>query len=146
MTRALRALRIASGLAALTLSLAAVAQAPIVYPAKGQSAAQQQKDDGECYAWAKSNTGIDPVAVAQAPAPGPGGRRVAGAAKGAIVGGLVTGGDSHGATAGAVVGTMAGGSKARQQQQGQAQASQQAMSTFYRAYGACMEGRNYTLK
>lgn len=49
---------------------AAMAQnKPIPYPAKGQSAAQQQKDDGQCYAWAKSQTGIDPAAVAAQPPP-----------------------------------------------------------------------------
>jgi len=35
----------------------------IVFPAKGQTADQQNKDEGECYAWAKQQTGIDPVAV-----------------------------------------------------------------------------------
>jgi hypothetical protein len=49
---------------------------------------------------------------------------------------------------------MAGGAKARQQKQAQAQAAQQqsaqqkqqAMTTFYKGYGACMEGRGYTVK
>ena len=41
-----------------------LAQQPIVYPAKGQSPEQQQKDDGECYVWAKSNTGVDPATLA----------------------------------------------------------------------------------
>jgi hypothetical protein len=54
------------------------------------------------------------------------------------------------AEAGAVVGTMSGGRRARQQQAAQnqqAQAQQQgAMQTYYRAYGACMEGRGYTIK
>jgi hypothetical protein len=52
---------------ALTASLAvmgfAIGQAqakPIVYPSKGQSPQQQQKDEGECYVWAKNSTGIDP--------------------------------------------------------------------------------------
>jgi len=94
-------LRISVGIAALALSITAMAQKPIIYPAKSQTPAQQQKDDGECYTWAKGNTGIDPAAApASAPAPTapppPGGQRVAGAAKGAIVGGLVTGGDSRG--------------------------------------------------
>ena len=134
---------------------------PVIYPAKGQSASQQQKDEGECNTWAKGNTGVDPAAIAaapppSAPAPAPGGQRIAGAAKGAIVGGLVTGGDDSGAKAGAAVGAMAGGAKARQQQRAQAQAQQQAqqqqaqaqqkLDTFYKAFGACMEGRGYTVK
>jgi hypothetical protein len=146
---------------ALIAALAAVflvaghAQAakPITYPAKGQNAQQQQKDDGECYAWAKSNTGIDPAAAASAPPPpsGPavgGGERARGAVRGAAVGGIVDGGD--GARTGAAVGVVAGGARARQNQKAQqasAQSQQQgSMDTFYRAYGACMEGRGYTIK
>ncbi|HUH94916.1 MAG TPA: hypothetical protein VL742_17445 [Casimicrobiaceae bacterium] len=128
----------------------ASAQKPSVYPAKGQSAQQKQKDDKECVAWAKKDTGIDPVAASQ-PAPqktGPavgGGERLKGAAGGAIIGGIA--GD---AGAGAAVGTVVGGAKARQNQRAQneqaQQQQQQALNTYYRAYGACMEGRGYTIK
>jgi hypothetical protein len=139
--------------AALLVAGHAQAAKPIAYPAKGQSAQQQKKDDGECYAWAKSNTGIDPAAVAAAPPPasGPavgGGERAKGAVRGAAVGGIVDGGD--GARTGAAVGVVAGGARARQNQKAQqasAQSQQQgAMDTFYRAYGACMSGRGYTIK
>jgi type II secretory pathway pseudopilin PulG len=45
---------------------------------------------------------------------------------------------------------MAGGRRARQQQAAQnqqAQAQQQSLiQTYYRAYGACLEGRGYTIK
>jgi len=64
-----RITRISLGIAAVALSLAALAQKPVIYPAKGQSAAQQQKDDGECYTWAKGNTGIDPTKQAAAAQP-----------------------------------------------------------------------------
>src|SRR5262245_15355725 len=37
-----------------------------VYPGSGQDAAQQSKDENECYSWARQQTGIDPTA---APAP-----------------------------------------------------------------------------
>ena len=132
---------------------AAYAAKPVIYPAKGQSAQQQQADDGQCYSWAKGNTGIDPAAVASAPPPpsGPavgGGERARGAVRGAAVGAIVDGGD--GARTGAAVGVAAGGARARQNQranQAAAQSSQQgAMDTFYRAYGACMEGRGYSVK
>ena len=124
---------------------------PVVYPAKGQSAAQQKKDDGECYTWAKSSTGIDPAAVAAAPPPpppGPTGDRAKGAARGAIVGGAV--GGHEGAQAGAAVGVVAGGAKSRQKQAASAQAAegqkQGTIDTFNRAKAACMEGRGYTIK
>ena len=41
-------------------------QQPVVYPAKGQSPQQQKNDEGQCYSWARSNTGIDPVAAIRA--------------------------------------------------------------------------------
>jgi hypothetical protein len=137
---------------------AALARKPIVYPARGRNARQQQKDDGECLAWAKKDTGID-LASASAPAakptgPAVGGReRVRGAARGAV-GGAVIGGIAGDAGTGAGVGaaavTMAGGAKARQNQKAQnPQAQQQqpqAVNTYYKAYGACMEGRGYTVK
>jgi len=128
----------------------AIAQKPTVYPAKKQTAQQQKKDDGECRAWAKQDTGIDPVAASQ-PAPqktGPavgGGERLKGAAGGAVIGGIA--GD---AGAGAAVGTVVGGAKARRNQQAQNQQAQQqqqqTLATYYKAYGACMEGRGYTVK
>ena len=31
-----------------------------VFPSNGQDAAQQSKDEGECYSWAVTNTGTDP--------------------------------------------------------------------------------------
>jgi hypothetical protein len=138
---------------------AAAAQQPIVYPAKGQSAQQQKKDDAECYAWAKQTTGIDPAVVASSPPPqdtGPatgGGQRVRGAARGALGGaaiGAIAGDAGQGAGVGAVVGTMAGGRQARQQQAAQNQQSvaqhQDLINTHYRASSACMEGRGYTIK
>ena len=133
----------------------AFAQKPIVYPAKGQSAEQQKKDDGQCFTWAKQNTGIDPAA-ASAPPPqqsSGGGERLRGAARGAVGGAVIGGiaGDAGtGAGVGAAAGTMAGGARARQNkaasnQQAQQQ-KQETLNTYYRAYGACMEGRGYTIK
>jgi YMGG-like Gly-zipper len=131
---------------------------PIAYPAKGQSQQQQQKDDGACYSWAKSNTGVDPAAMSSAPpAPsGPavgGGERVQGAARGAAGGaviGAIAGDAGKGAAIGAATGTMVGGSRARQNRraaEASAQSqSQGSMDTYNRAYAACMEGRGYTIK
>ena len=109
------------GVALAAFATGAVAQKPAVYPAKKQTAQQQQKDDGECLAWAKKDTGIDPAAASQ-PAPqktGPavgGGERLKGAAGGAVIGGIA--GD---AGAGAAVGTVVGGAKARKNQEAQNQ-------------------------
>ena len=130
----------------------------VPYPSKGQSPAQQNKDEGECYAWAKQQTGIDPMAVASAPPPpsGPatgGGERVRGAARGAAGGaavGAIAGDTGKGAAIGAVAGTMAGGRQARQNQAAQQQQAEAAKGAtiqhFNKAFGACMDGRGYTVK
>jgi outer membrane protein with glycine zipper len=159
-----RSSRVRIALATLGVALIGVtppsaeAQRPVVYPAKGQSAEQQQKDQAECDAWAKQTTGIDPVAVATAPPPPQGstvggGQRLGGAARGAAGGaliGAIAGDAGTGAAAGAVVGTMAGGRRARQQQAQQQQSAeaqkQQTINTYYRAFSACLEGRGYAIK
>jgi len=136
-------------------SSAAAAQKPIIYPAKGQTSAQQGNDDSQCLAWAKDNTGIDPAAVAGAPPPQPAphGERVGGAlrgaAGGAVIGEIVDGDSSKGAGVGAAAGVLAGGARARRNHAAQAQQAQSAqaqkLDTYYRAYGACMQGRGYTV-
>jgi hypothetical protein len=154
-------------LAAVCVSLPAAAQNLVIYPAKGQSAEQQSKDEAECQAWAKNNTGVDPVAVANSSAQPPvsaapqqGGQRVRGAARGAAAGaaiGAVAGDAGKGAAVGAVAGTAAGGARKRREaeaanQQAQGQNQQQAadrqakMATFNKAYSACLEGRGYSVK
>ena len=128
------------------------------YPSKGQPAEQQNKDEGECFAWAKQQTGIDPMAVARATTqqPGPaagGGERVRGAARGALGGaaiGAIAGDTGKGAGIGAVVGTMAGGRQARQNKAAKEEQAQNAkagtLQQFNKAFGVCMEGRRYAVK
>jgi len=150
----------AAAAAALLAALpqAAVAQRPIAYPAKGQSQARQDKDEGECHVWAKNKTGVDPAAVASSPAPqetGPavgGGERVRGAARGALGGaaiGAITGDTGKGAGVGAVAGTMVGGHRARQNQAARNESAQQGQAqqvdSYNRAYAACLSGRGYTM-
>jgi len=155
-------IRFAAGVAvavmlAMSTSMVMAQQKPIIYPAKGQSAEQQQKDDGECYVWAKNTTGVDPAAVASAtPATqaAPKGQvakgMTRGAVGGAVIGEVADDNAGGGAAAGAVVGGARSAQKSKQaqaQQQSQAKASQQqAMSTYYRGFGACMEGRGYVIK
>jgi hypothetical protein len=147
-----RSLVLAAAFAAV-FSVAAQAQTarPIAYPAKGQSPDQQAQDDGQCYGWARSHTGVDPSAAAPAQPSGPavgGGERARGAAGGAVIGGLANGSD--GARTGAAIGIVAGGVRARQNQRAQQASAQQhqqgSLDTFYRAYAACMESRGYTVR
>jgi len=134
---------------------------PIIYPSKGQSQEQMEKDKYACYSWAKQQTGFDPMragATAQAPpsSQGPHGERVAGAARGAAVGavtGAIASDAGKGAAAGAAGGAMIGGMRqravARQQadaQQQKAAALGQQQAGYNRAFGACLEGRGYVVK
>jgi hypothetical protein len=130
---------------------AAPAQQLIVYPTRGQTYEQQQADQGACYTWAQQTTGVNPVALAQQgtsspPPPAPGrpvvGGTLGGAAAGAIIGSF-SGNAGKGAGIGALTGLIGGGLVAghRQQtynakQQQQQTQTQQALSTFNRAYSA----------
>lgn len=150
----------------LAVSLAMVAPGlvtgsdAIIYPTQGQDQAQQEQDEYQCYAWAKGQSGFDPMARPTASAPPPQqearqGGVVRGAARGAIVGGIIDGSDGAktGAAAGAAVGGMRRVDQNRRQVQQQAQWEQQQMaeyeagrSTYDRAFAACLEGRGYTVK
>ena len=138
-------LQLAVGTALLTIAFAAPAQKPVAYPAKSQSASQQSKDDGECLAWAKQNTGIDPAKPPQAAAPQPGGQRVKGAAVGAAVGAIGDNDVGEAAAKGAVVGGVAKRNQQRGAQKQAAAQQQQDLGAYYKAYGACMTGRGYTV-
>ena len=142
------------------------AQEPFIYPVKGQSAEQQEKDKHECYSWAKGQTGFDPMQVPTATAPPPEqqaqqggvGRGAArGAATGAIVGQIADDDPGKGAAIGAASGALVGGMRRRDQQAQQQQAQQQwaqqetanyenQRNNYNRAYSACLEGRGYTVK
>ena len=127
-----------------------------IYPNNKQSPEQQQKDEGECYVWAKGQTDFDPANPQQAEAaPAPKKKR-GGVIRGAVVGAAVGEIVDDEAGKGAATGGLLGGTrqarknrKAQQQQQAVAAASQaeldQQRETYNRAFGACMKGRDYTV-
>ena len=142
-----------------------LAQDLIIYPNKGQNQQQLEKDKYECYSWAKQQTGFDPMEVPKATAPPPQqgaqqGGLVRGAARGATVGvaaGAIAGDAGKGAAIGAASGALIGGMRRRDQQRRQEQAQQQwaqeqtaaytqKRNAYNRAFGACLEGRGYTVK
>jgi hypothetical protein len=145
-------LRLTVVAATVALAMSPALAQQYVYPAKGQSAEQQKKDEGQCHAWAVQQTGFDPSKAA-APAAPPTtatgttpGAGVRGAARGAVVGEVV--GDNAGA--GAAAGAAAARAQSRRQNQAQAQQAQQAQSAQQGAYAkaraACLEGRGYSVK
>ena len=138
-------------------AFAQTAPKPIIYPAKGQTAAQQEKDTMECGSWATKQTGYDPVQAArdaqaaaqqaqagqqaaaqnaQAQAGQVGGERAGGAVRGAAAGaivGAVAGDAGKGAAIGATTGVLAGGARQRGKKRAiageQQAATQQAQQT-----------------
>ena len=147
----------------------------VVFPAKGQAADVQGRDEGECYAWSKGQTGIDPMAPAPAPAAAStapttesnrgGGERVRGAARGAaagaIIGEVANDDASDGAAIGATVGVLKGGAERRRNKQQaeeqqvaaekeavaqQQAANQQQRDQFNKGFAACLEAKGYTVK
>jgi hypothetical protein len=147
----------------------------VVFPAQGQTPQQQSQAEGECFAWAKGQTGVDPMAPAPAPTPAAapaeqaasaqGGQRVRGAARGAaagaVIGEVVDNDAGDGAAVGATVGVLKGGAEARRQkQQAQQQSQQQAqqntqeqqaaqqqqLDLFKKGFSACLEPKGYTVK
>lgn len=152
-----RALGLVLALTAIGWGVDAVAQqAPFVYPAQGQSVDEQAADEGQCRSFAQQQTGFNP---SQGPAyyssGSSGGEMVGGAARGAAlgaIGGAIGGNAGKGAAIGAGVGAAGGlmrrGQKRRSadnaNQQAQAQYNQN-LSNYHRAFGACMQGRGYTV-
>jgi hypothetical protein len=135
---------------AVTASSAFGQGEPIVYPNKGQNQKQIEKDRFECYGWAKQRTGFDPIKPppTQVQQGGGSGGAARGAATGAAVG-AISGDAGKGAATGAVIGGIRGRAKAKQAamvQQQQAAAVDAKKGEYNRAYAACLEGRNYTVK
>jgi hypothetical protein len=141
-----------------------------VYPAKGQTDQQLDRDRYECHGWAAKQTGYDPTQPNLAPhqqvqvVPMPPDHRgaVNGAIAGAVIGATVSGPHdaAQGAMVGAVAGAMAGvasdvarsheaagnaAHKTTAEQAEQARLEKQAYD-YRRAISACLEGRGYTVK
>jgi hypothetical protein len=110
-----------------------------VFPAKNQAAKTQSNDEASCFGWAKTRTGIDPMAIkpqtaaapqqasTTSPADAGKGAVAGGAVKGALLGtavGAIAGDTGKGAAIGATTGAFAGAGS-RRQAKSQAAASQQ---------------------
>lgn len=146
-----------------------------VFPSSGQAAAQQSKDEAECYQWAVSNTGSDPFDVQKQQAAqaqqteaakqqaaqstkGAGAKgALGGAAAGALIGEIASDDAGEGAAIGAAVGAIGARRRAKskseqavQQAEAQGQQAQQASGTqvenFKKAFSVCLEAKKYMVK
>jgi hypothetical protein len=138
----------------------------LVYPGRGQTEAQLDRDRYECHQWAVRRSRYDPSApgipepyrVHVEPGPPPGTTTVAGALVGAVIGAAAAGRHEEGA--GAVVGAVAGAAigaaseqdRAERARRGEArdtrrlQAYADGAAAYRRAISACLEGRGYTIR
>lgn len=110
------------------------------YPAKGQSAERVARDQNECQAWAKQQTGFDPTTDT---AKGAGVGLLVGALGGAAAGaaiGAAAGSPGTGAAIGAAAGGIGGAGV------GGGYAYTKSKDGYDRAYAACMSSRGYTVK
>jgi len=141
-----------------------------VFPAKSQSGEQQQLDQLHCYDWAKAQTHLDPLGQATSPTvavnspppppPPPTGHTAARGAAGGAMFGAIAGNAGAGAAIGGTLGAIRGSrqQQAAQEQQAahqqavadaQQQAAEQAAAQRYqfnKAFGACLDGKGYTVK
>ncbi len=131
-----------------------------VFPAKNQTPEQQQKDEYDCYTWAKGQTNYDPVAppptptavAAQQQKGGTARKAAKGAAAGAAVG-AVAGDAGTGAAAGATAGAIKGrrDKKAAEKQSAEKAKSDQAAAAagpkenYTKAFKTCLQGKGYTV-
>jgi YMGG-like Gly-zipper len=140
----------------------------LIYPAKGQSTEQLEKDRYECHRWAVGQSGFDPskpqppsAQAQQYPSNQPTQPHVLkGAARGALVGtvGGAIGGDAgKGAAIGAATGGTVGALRRRDQRlqqqatqqraaSNQANSANSARGRYYRAMSACLQGRGYSVQ
>ena len=133
----------------------------MIFPAKGQSNEQLEKDKFSCYGWAKQQSGFDPMATPTTSTPAPSqeqksGGVVRGALGGAALGAII--GDSsrsarNAGAAGALIGGVRQSSANRKTQENTEQWKQQEANNYAnnrnqynRAYTACLEGKGYTVK
>lgn len=155
------ALKLLLVLSTLGLASASVADELMIFPNSGQSAEQQEQDKFQCYSWAKGESGFDPMAPPTATEPppqesAPKGGAGKGLVRGAAVGGIV-GDSSKSARRGAAAGAATGGMRRQDQKKKEAAARQQweqdqqriyaeNRNRYNRAYAACLEGKDYTVR
>jgi hypothetical protein len=137
----------------MSTALPALAQQGLmIYPAKGQSADQQSKDQYECHQWAIQQSGFDP-ANPQTTTTGPSGtgmgrEALRGGARGAAAGAAI-GAIAGDAGKGAAIGATAGGLGRVMRKRDEARnvpPENPGQAGYQKAMAACLEGRGYSVR
>ncbi len=128
---------------------------PVIFPAKGQSDEQLDKDKYYCYGWAKKNSGFDPLSTSNQAPPTPTkkaqtGGVLRGAARGAVAG-VIIGDNSKSTRRGAALGAGIGGirqasANSRQNAAPPPNQNTKGKDSYNRSFAACLEGKGYTVK
>jgi len=138
----------------------------VIFPAKGQTPAQQKLDETAAYEWATQQTGWDPYAeyaklveqgyAAEEAADATRGGAVKGAAGGALLGvaiGAIAGDAGKGAAIGAVAGGLTGGARSKREKKAASGSADKAVAAYQQQFAvwdrnfmAAMEGKGYTVK
>jgi len=139
------------------VATAGMADELMIFPNADQSSDQQEQDKFACYSWARDESAFDPMApptATEAP-PEQGARKgglLRGAARGAVVGGIA-GDAGKGAAAGAAIGGMRRQDQKRKEaaerqqwEQEQQRIYSENRSRYNRAYAACLEAKDYTVR
>ena len=150
-----------AALCGFCMTATSMADELMIFPNVDQSADQQEQDKFACYSWAKGESGFDPMAPPTATEPPPKEEpKRGGAGRGLVRGaaiGQIAGGDSKSTRRGAAAGAAIGGMRRQDQKRKEAAARQQweqeqqniyanNRNRYNRAYAACLEGKNYTVR
>jgi len=149
--------RLFIALCGVFLATTGVAQELMIFPNADQTPEQQEQDKFACYNWAKDQAGFDPMAPPTATEPPPQQQaQKGGVGRGAVRGaaiGAIAGDAGKGAAAGAAVGGMRRQDQKRQEEAARKQWEQEQQriyaenrNRYNRAYAACLEGKNYTVR
>jgi hypothetical protein len=149
---------ILTALCGLCMAVTGLADELMIFPNADQTSEQQEQDKFACYSWAKEQSSFDPMApptATEAP-PQEGAKKgglLRGAARGAVIGGVVDNEAGKGAAAGAFIGGMRRQDQKRKEaaereqwEQEQQRIYAEKRNRYNRAYGACLEGKDYTVR
>ena len=148
---------IVAALCGLCMAATSMADELMIFPNGDQSPEKQEGDKFACYNWAKGASDFDPMAPPTATEAPPQQQAKKGGVGRGLVRGAAVGAIAGDAGKGAAAGMAVGGMRRKDQKRKAAQAREQweqeqvriyteNRNRYNRAYAACLEGKNYTVR
>ncbi len=148
---------IVAALCGLCMAATSMADELMIFPNADQAPEHQDQDTFACYSWAKDQSDFDPMAPPTATEPPPQQQAKKGGVGKGLVRGAAVGAIAGDAGKGAAAGAAIGGMRRQDQKRKEAAARQQweqeqqriyaaNRNRYNRAYSACLEGKNYTVR